>query len=72
MKALVYHGPASRSWDEVPDPTIEAATDITDLPLLLDLVNVWTGTLILALGLDLSSLHAAPAGWAKKASRSDS
>ena len=23
MKALVYHGPGQRSWDEVPDPTIE-------------------------------------------------
>jgi hypothetical protein len=41
-------------------------------PLLLDPVNVWIGTLILALGLDLSSLHAAPAGRAKKASRPDS
>ena len=28
MKALVYHGPGKRSWDEVPDPTIEAPTDI--------------------------------------------
>jgi hypothetical protein len=38
-------------------------------PLLLDPVNVWTDTLILAIGLDLSSLHAAPAGRAKKAPR---
>jgi hypothetical protein len=41
-------------------------------PLLLDPVNVWTGTLILAIGLDLSGLHAAPAGRGKKASRTDS
>jgi alcohol dehydrogenase len=27
MKALVYHGPGQRSWDEVPDPTIEVPTD---------------------------------------------
>jgi len=27
MKALVYHGPGMRSWDEVPDPVIEAQTD---------------------------------------------
>ena len=28
MKALVYHGPGQRSWDEVPDPVIEQPTDI--------------------------------------------
>ncbi len=28
MKALVYHGPGQRSWDEVPDPVIEEPTDI--------------------------------------------
>ncbi|MGB3480927.1 MAG: zinc-dependent alcohol dehydrogenase family protein [Mycobacterium sp.] len=27
MHALVYHGPGRRSWEEVPDPTIEHATD---------------------------------------------
>jgi alcohol dehydrogenase len=27
MKALVYHGPGKRSWDTVPDPLIERATD---------------------------------------------
>jgi alcohol dehydrogenase len=27
MKALVYHGPGERSWDEVPDPGIEQPTD---------------------------------------------
>jgi hypothetical protein len=29
-------------------------------PLLFDPVNFWTGTLILALALDLGSLHASP------------
>ena len=28
MKALVFHGPGSRQWEEVPDPTLEAPTDI--------------------------------------------
>src|ERR1700694_835222 len=27
MKALVYHGPGQRSWDTVPNPTIQAPTD---------------------------------------------
>ncbi|MDC0765358.1 alcohol dehydrogenase catalytic domain-containing protein [Streptomyces sp. HD] len=27
MRALVYHGPAQSSWDSVPDPAIEEATD---------------------------------------------
>jgi alcohol dehydrogenase len=27
MKALVYHGPNERSWDEVPDPTLIDPTD---------------------------------------------
>ena len=27
MKGLVYHGPGQRSWDDVPDPTIQAPTD---------------------------------------------
>jgi alcohol dehydrogenase len=28
MKALVYHDPNSRAWEEVPDPQLEAPTDI--------------------------------------------
>ena len=28
MKALVYHGPGQKSWDDVPDPTISEPTDI--------------------------------------------
>jgi alcohol dehydrogenase len=27
MKALVYHGPGQRSWEDVPDPKIEEPTD---------------------------------------------
>ena len=27
MKALVYHGPGRKSWDDVPDPVIAEATD---------------------------------------------
>ncbi|WP_377644684.1 zinc-dependent alcohol dehydrogenase family protein [Oryzobacter terrae] len=27
MKALVYHGPGQRSWEEVPDPTLTSDTD---------------------------------------------
>ena len=28
MKALVYHGPGQKSWDTVPDPAIQVATDV--------------------------------------------
>lgn len=28
MKALVYHGPGRKSWDEVPDPVIQHPTDV--------------------------------------------
>ncbi|HUZ83557.1 MAG TPA: zinc-dependent alcohol dehydrogenase family protein, partial [Gaiellales bacterium] len=28
MKALVYHGPDQRAWESVPDPGIEAPTDV--------------------------------------------
>ena len=27
MRALVYHGPGQKSWDDVPDPTLQADTD---------------------------------------------
>jgi alcohol dehydrogenase len=27
MYAMVYHGPGRRSWQEVPDPAIQRATD---------------------------------------------
>ena len=35
-------------------------------PLLFDPVNLWTGTLILAIGLDLASLRAVPARRTKR------
>ena len=28
MKALVYHGPGKKSWDDVPDAAIQDATDV--------------------------------------------
>ena len=28
MKALVYHGPGKKAWEEVPDPTILQPTDV--------------------------------------------
>ena len=27
MKALVYHGPGQKAWEDVPDPTIQHPTD---------------------------------------------
>src|SRR6476620_2873212 len=27
MRALVYHGPGNKAWEEVPDPTLRADTD---------------------------------------------
>ena len=27
MKAIVYHGPGEKGWEEVPDPSIVDATD---------------------------------------------
>src|SRR6266480_6663576 len=58
MKALVYHGPGERSWDEVPDPRIEQPTDVivridsaticgTDLHILKgDVPEVQPGTIL--------------------------
>jgi alcohol dehydrogenase len=58
MKALVYHGPGERSWDEVPDPRIEQPTDAivridssticgTDLHILKgDVPEVQPGTIL--------------------------
>ena len=28
MKALVYHGPGQRAWEDAPDPKIQAPTDV--------------------------------------------
>jgi alcohol dehydrogenase len=58
MKALVYHGPGKRSWDEVPDPVIRADGDVivkitsaticgTDLHILKgDVPEVKPGTIL--------------------------
>ena len=58
MKALVYHGPGKRSWQEVPDPIIQEPTDIvvkidtsticgTDLHILKgDVPAVQPGTIL--------------------------
>jgi alcohol dehydrogenase len=58
MKALVYHGPGARSWDDVPDPTISAPSDVvmevdavticgTDLHILKgDVPEVEAGTIL--------------------------
>ena len=27
MRAVVYHGPGNKSWEEVPDPVLTADTD---------------------------------------------
>lgn len=56
MKALVYHGPGQRSWDTVPNPTIQTPTDAivkidtaticgTDLHIL-DVPAVKPGTIL--------------------------
>src|SRR5438034_1596975 len=58
MKALVYHGPGERSWDEVPDPRLQQPTDAivridssticgTDLHILKgDVPEVQPGTIL--------------------------
>jgi len=58
MKALVYHGPGQRAWEEVPDPKIEEPTDAlvridtsticgTDLHILKgDVPEVKPGTIL--------------------------
>ena len=28
MKALVYHGPGQRAWEDVPEPTLKEPTDL--------------------------------------------
>jgi len=58
MKALVYHGPGMRAWEETPRPTIQHATDAivrittsticgTDLHILKgDLPSVMPGRIL--------------------------
>src|SRR5215212_2207648 len=58
MKALVYHGPGQRAWEEVPDPALREPTDAivridasticgTDLHILKgDVPEVEPGTIL--------------------------
>ena len=46
MKALVYHGPGEKAWETVPDPTIEAATDV--------IVKITSSTICTARGREVS------------------
>jgi alcohol dehydrogenase len=58
MKALVYHGPGARTWEEVPDPRLDVDTDVivgidavticgTDLHILKgDVPEVTDGTIL--------------------------
>ncbi len=58
MKALVYHGPGQRSWEDVPDPQVQDDTDVvvgvdavticgTDLHILKgDVPEVTPGTIL--------------------------
>jgi alcohol dehydrogenase len=46
MKALVYHGPGKKSWDEVPNPVIQ---DPTDVIVKVDMTTIC--------GTDLHILH---------------
>ena len=50
MKALVYHGPGNKAWEEVPDPVIQQPTDV--------IVRIDTTTIC---GTDLHILGASPA-----------
>ncbi|MGZ5297402.1 MAG: alcohol dehydrogenase catalytic domain-containing protein, partial [Actinomycetota bacterium] len=37
MRAMVYHGPGEKSWDDVPDPKIQ---DDTDAIVRIDAVTI--------------------------------
>jgi alcohol dehydrogenase len=51
MKALVYHGPGKRSWEEVPDPTVQ---DPEDAVVRVDTVTI-CGTDLHILGGDVAT-----------------
>ena len=43
MKALVYHGPGQKSWDEVPDAKILQPSDVIvkmDATTILSLIHI--------------------------------
>ena len=55
MKALVYHGPGSKAWEDVPDARVQESTDVvvkvdttticgTDLHILQGDVAAVTGS----------------------------
>jgi hypothetical protein len=79
MKALVYHGPGQRSWEDVPDPVIVDPTDAivridssticgTDLHILKgDVPEVKPGTILRAIA--SSSRASAPVAAAVSARR---
>jgi alcohol dehydrogenase len=52
MKALVYHGPGKRAWEEVPDAVIQ---EITDAVAHVDAVTI-CGTDLHILGGDVPEL----------------
>ncbi|HXW45037.1 MAG TPA: alcohol dehydrogenase catalytic domain-containing protein [Streptosporangiaceae bacterium] len=54
MRAMVYHGPGSRAFDEVPDPEI---TDDADAIVRVDATTI-CGTDLHILGGDVPSVHA--------------
>jgi len=53
MRALVYHGPGRKSWDEVPDPQI---TDDGDIIVQVDATTI-CGTDLHILNGDLAEVH---------------
>ena len=59
MRALVYHGPGRKSWDEIPDPVIQDATDvIVGVDTLL--TNVWERRPLVASGSGLVLAYSGP------------
>ena len=52
MKALVYHGPGKRAWEEVPDAVIQ---EITDAVVRVDAVTI-CGTDLYILGGDVTEV----------------
>ena len=53
MRALVYHGPGQRAWEEVPDPEI---TDESDIIVRVDATTI-CGTDLHILAGDVPEVH---------------
>ena len=49
MKALVYHGPGERAWEDVPDAVIEEPTDVVvrDRPFQISIILWIAATLVI-------------------------